>query len=357
MQKHTKHRLLVGLGMTLIASLVGARLYLNVWLPDYVNHVLDDMNGYHGSVADIDIALYRGAYRIHQLKVVKKQGNIPVPFIDIETVDLSIQWVALFHGRIVSNVELVKPVINFARNHAGTVTQNGAGVDWTKPIQELMPIDINLVTFREGKLTYQDFFTHPKVNLYIVHMHGEARNLRNVVDTEKTLPSHLHINGRSIGKGNLALNGRMNILRRIPDMDLEMKLEKVDLPALSNYTKAFAGFDIEKGSLNIYSELIVKNDHVSGYIKPLATDIFIVDLRNDSNPIELVWESLVSVVVEIFTNQPKDQFATKVPLEGNLEQVDTDTWTALGGIIRNAFFHAFSHGIDRDIKFETAPGK
>lgn len=344
-----------GILLLLALALIAARLYLNIWVLHYVNGVLGNIKGYEGSVEAIDIDLYRGAYRAHILKIRKKTGHMPTPFVDIETVDFSIQWGALFHGRIVSDVELQKPILNFAVNRAGTVEQTGAGADWSKTIKDLAPIDINLVTFNEGKLTYQDFSTTPQVNVYIHHMSGEARNLRNVVDETQALPSTIIVRGDSIGGGDLDLKGSMNILKPTPDMDLDIKLLHVHLPALSNYSNAYAAIDIREGNLNVYSEFIIKNNVVSGYVKPIATDIALIDLRKNPNPVKLVWETIVAAVVEIFTNQRKDQFATKIPLTGNLENIDTDIWSTLSGIVRNAFIKAFSNALDSDIKFNNAP--
>lgn len=335
--------------MLLIVAGIAGRLYLNVWVPRYVNEVLNNIKGYQGSVKDIDISLYRGAYRVHELRLDKKDGNIPTPFVFIETADISIQWGALLHGRIVSNVDLYKPNINFAVNPSGTQEQTGGGVDWTKPIKDLSPIDINLVTFNEGKLSYQDFSTTPKVNVYIHHMHGEARNLRNVVGAEG-LPSTLEVRGDSIGGGKLDIKGKMNILKTIPDMDLDFKLENVQLKALSDYSNAYAAVDIKGGDFNVYSEFIVKNNHVSGYVKPIANHVSLIDLRKSSNPFKVAWEAVVSVVVEIFTNHSKDQFATKVELDGSLDNINTDAWSAVSGIIRNAFIRSFSKGLEPDTK-------
>ena len=345
-RKHRKCYIWMAIVGVLVVVIVAARLYLNTWLLDYVNRVLNSVDGYQGSVASIDIDLYRGAYRLNELKVFKRTGKIPVPFIAADGVDLSIQWRALLLGRVVSDVDLESPILNFAKSQSGA-TQTGQGVDWTKPIKDLMPIDINLVTFRSGKLSYQDFSEEPKVNMYINDMHGEIRNLRNVEDANESLPSSVSVAGTSIGKGNLNMAGRMNILKPVPDMDLDIKLEKVHLPELSNYTKAYAAFDIEKGNLDLYSEIKVKNNQVSGYIKPIATDISLIDQRK-TNPVKLVWESIMTVVIEVFTNQPRDQFATRIPLEGNLDNIKTDMWSAVGGIIRNAWVEAFRHGWDNE---------
>jgi len=343
-----KRYIFYGILILIIGGLITARLYLNVWVKDYVNQVLDSIPGHKGTVADIDIDLYRGAYRIHQLKLYKKTGNIPTPFINIEVVDLSIEWGALFHGRIVSNADLTRPEINFAVNRAGTEEQTGAGVDWSKPIRDLSPIDINLVKFREGKLAYRDFSTTPQVNIYIHHMSGEVHNLRNVVDKQNRLPSTLAVKGDSIGNGKLTIDGKLNILKPFPDMDLDIKLEQVYLPALSDYSDAYASVDIREGDLDVYSEVTITDGQVSGYVKPIARQIALIDLRKHPNPLKLVWETVVAAAVKIFTNLPRDQFATKIPLEGNLNNIDTDTLAALGGIIRNAFFEAVKRGFDQD---------
>lgn len=335
----------------LVIALIAARIYLGVWLLGYVNKTLANIDGYHGSVEDIDIALYRGAYRIHNLKITKKNGNIPAPFVDIKTIDLSLQWSALFRGRIVSDIDLDAPVLTFAKSPSGTVTQTGREVDWDKPIRDLMPIDINVVTFKNGKISYRDFSSTPKVNVYINDMNGELRNLRNVADATTHLPSKVIINGDSIGNGKLMIRGNMNVLKSIPDMDIDLKLENANLVALTDYSNAYAAIDIKKGTLSVYSELIIKNNRVSGYVKPIASNISLIDLRKTNNPLKLLWESVSAVVVTIFTNQSTDQFATQIPLEGSLDNIDTNVWSAVGGIIRNAFIDALEKGVDGSAKF------
>jgi hypothetical protein len=328
---------------------------LDVWLLRYVNQSLNNIEGYKGSVECIGIDLYRGAYRINNLKITKKNGNIPVPFIDIDQADLSIQWAALIHGRIVSNADLYKPIINFAVGKSGTATQMGTAVDWTKPIKDLMPIDVNYVTFKEGTLTYRDYSTKPKVNIFIHNMSGEIKNLRNVVDASEPLPSHFTLQGNSIGGGGMKIEGKMNILKTVPDVDLNTKLENVNLHALSDFSNAYAAVDIKAGNLSVYSRLIIKDDQVSGYIKPIATHLSLIDLHKDANPIKLAWQSVVAVVVQVFTNLPKDQFATKIELKGNLDNINTDTWSAVGGIIRNAFISSLKKGLDPDTKTIKSP--
>ena len=78
--------------LTIIALLVVGRLVMPYAVKRYVNHKLQQLPGYGGSVGDVDIHLYRGAYTIHDVDVVKKTNEISIPFVKAERVDFSVQW-------------------------------------------------------------------------------------------------------------------------------------------------------------------------------------------------------------------------------------------------------------------------
>jgi hypothetical protein len=340
-----KRKIAIGFLVVIVAAVIVVHTYFAGWLLHYINRTLNNIPGYQGSVQSINIDLYRSAYRINKLVLNKKEGTIPTPFVAIDVVDFSLEWSALLHGRIVSNATLTHPVVNFAVNK--DVAQNGAGVDWTKPIKDLMPIDINHVLIKDGSVTYQDFAATPQVDIYIRHLDGEMDNLRNVQNPNQALPSSVAIRGSSIGNGNLSLKGRMNILNPMPDMDMYLALEKVDLPALNNYSEAYASFDFKSGTFDLYSQFNVKDNNVSGYVKPMVTHLE-VDVLKKPNPVQVAWSTVMAAILRIFTNPSKDQFATQIPLEGDLKNVSANTWSALGGIIYNAFIQAMNKGFDEN---------
>ncbi len=348
--KHRKRNIALGTVIVLALGLLGVRIYLPVWVTDYVNKTLDNIPGYSGSISDVDLALYRGAYIIYDLKLDKKaNGDIPAPFLDIKKIDLSIQWGALFKGAVVGDVTLTSPTINFATGRSGATTQTGVETDWTKPIKELMPLDINFVEINDGKIAYKDFSRKPAVDLFIDHLNARATNIRNADDRNVALPSDITARGNSIGGGKFALDGKMNIIKQVPDLDMTSKLEAVDLPAMNDYARAFAGVDFDQGNLNVYADLDVKDGRVSGFVKPLATNIHLIDWDTDEpDVLGVIWESLVSVVLEIFENQQKDQFGTQIALEGNIDNPQTSFWSALNGILRNAFVKAYSDTVKKE---------
>lgn len=349
MKKPKNFKILIGTVVVLAIALIGARAYLPVWVTGYVNQTLDNIPGYAGSIGDVDIALFRGAYVIRDLKLMKKVEDIPVPFLAIKSTDLSLQWGPLFRGEVVGDVTLNSPTINFAKGKRGATSQTGTETDWTQPIKRLMPLDINWVEINNGRIGYRDFSSVPNVDLFITKMYLKATNLRNVEDETNPFPSVITVRGDSIGGGRMTVDGRVNILRKLPDLDLKAKLETVSLPALNDYARTFAGIDFTKGTLNIYSDLLVKDGRVTGFVKPLATGIELVDVENqDKNPLNVMWESVVSALLEVFENQPKDQFGTQVRLEGNIDSPETDFWSTLSGILHNAFVKAYSQTIEEE---------
>ncbi len=122
--RHKKTKIFLSIIILLALALIGARIYLPYWVKDYVNGEINKLEGYSGQVADIDIHLWRGAYQIHKLDIRKTGSGIPVPFVAVETVDLSVEWRALFEGAIVAEIDLMNANLNFAVSSKG---QTAAG--------------------------------------------------------------------------------------------------------------------------------------------------------------------------------------------------------------------------------------
>lgn len=342
--------------LLIVVALIAGRLYLPIWLTDYVNKTLNNIPGYRGSIESIDVHLYRGAYSVNGLKLNKIDAGIPVPFLAINVVDLSLQWGALFDGRIVSDVHLYGPTINFAKGKGGT-EQTGKETNWNDPIKKLMPIDINVVEIQRGTITYKDFGSRPPVDIYIKNLNGTLNELRNTEDANVALPSSMDFRGDSIGGGKLGLKGKLNVLTKEVDMDIDGKLENADLTAFNSFSNAYGAINFKRGTMDIYTELAVKGGQLDGYVKPIVSNLSVDRVPEGTNPVQVIWSTLATFLLEIFSNQPNDQFATKVPLTGSLDKVQTKFWPTLGGIFRNAFVEAFTKGTDGDIEFNATKGE
>jgi hypothetical protein len=354
-----KFKITIAIGVILIAF----RLALPFLVTRYVNNVLSELPGHRGQIDGVSIQLIRGAYQIDSLKIFKVDGHKEIPFIDIPLTDLSVEWDALLHGEVVGEIHFENPVLNFIAGKKSEETkkgetggeQTGEDVDWTEPIKKLMPLKINHLTIKDGKVAFYDFTTKPKVDLFLHHVQMDAQNLNNARDNEDALPSRVFLQARSIGNGLLSVSMKINVMKPMPDLDMDMKFENVDLSALNDFFGAYARVDVESGRFNLYTEVAVKDGQISGYVKPLLNNLKVVDWKEDKEkPLQLVWESIVGFVAEVFENQPKNQFATRVPLAGVISSVHSSFWPAFWNIFRNAFVEAFDRNTDNTITLSSA---
>lgn len=341
--------------LLIIGLIILARILLPYFLERYVNKVLNDIPGYTGYVEDIDVALYRGAYVIEGLHLDKVNAEISTPFLEIPKTDISLEWKALFKGRIVSEIYLNDPVINYIYEDQKKETPEGEPevVDWRQALMDLVPIDINYFHVNNGKFSYVQFSEDPQIDLVLDHIVLSATNLRNVERTGGPLPSKIHATAVSFGGGSVLLTGKIDVMKKIPDLDLEFSLQKADVTALNETFLKFAGVDFARGTFELYAEAAIADGYLKGYIKPMFIDTELIG-EEDKGFFEKVWEGFVGVFKFLFKNQGTDTLATKTPFEGDLNAVDTGLTSTILNIFKNAWFSAFSFKVEEDINYSDA---
>ncbi|HNC32010.1 MAG TPA: hypothetical protein PKX08_18500, partial [Cyclobacteriaceae bacterium] len=70
-----------------------------------------------------------------------------------------------------------------------------------------------------------------------------------------------------------------------------------------------------------------------------------------------IWEALAGGASEVLENQPKDQFATKIPFEGRLDDPKANIWITIANVLQNAFVNALQPSIDNDINIGSVEKK
>ncbi len=199
-----------------------------------------------------------------------------------------------------------------------------------------------------------DFTTEPEINVYIENMDLLITNLTNVEQEEENLPSTISATGNTLGGGILNIDARFNVLKEIPDIDLTMKIEQVDLTALNEFVRAYSNTDIEQGTFNLYTEIVIDDAQLKGYVRPILENLEILDWEEEEGGfLKKAWEAMVAGVKEIFENPEEEQVATQTPLEGNLNQdnLDAGLWPTIWGLFKNAFVEALSKQTENAIDF------
>ncbi|WP_417861527.1 DUF748 domain-containing protein [Winogradskyella sediminis] len=336
----------------ILILLIAFRLYLPTLVKNNINKVLADIPGYYGQVEDVDIALIRGAYVINGMYLSKGTAESQVPFLNFPKSDISIEWKSLFKGKIVSEIIMTSPEVIYVFEDQKEESGDADVDDWTKALTDIVPIDINHFEVHDGKVAFVQLSAEPNIDLQIDKLELTADNLRNVVEKERILPSPIRASGVSIGKGKVSLEGNMNLVKEIPDMDLSFSLENAEATALNDFTNYYAGIDFDKGTFGVYSEVAIADGHLIGYVKPLLTDTKLIG--EGDGFLEILWEGFVGFFKFILKNQGTDTLATKVPFEGDLNNVEAGVWPTVLNIFKNAWIKAFTGEVDDDINFKDA---
>ena len=338
--------------VTLILILIALRLYLPIIVKDNVNKVLAEIPGYYGQVEDIDISLIRGAYVINGMYLNKVNAKTQIPFLKFPKTDISIEWKSLFSGHIVSEIIMSNPEIIYVQEDQSIAATEPDVDDWTKALTDLVPIDINHLTINNGKLAYVELNTDPNIDLQFNTLYLKADNLRNVKENERVLPSPITATAISIGGGEVKLNGNVNIVKEIPDMDVSFSLENADVKALNPFTRHYSGIDFEEGQFGLYSEIAIADGYFKGYMKPLLKNSKLIG--KDDGVLGVIWEGFVGFFKFVLKNQSTDTIATKIPMEGDLNNIKSGILPTIGGIFKNAWISAFKGEIDDEIEYKDA---
>jgi len=331
--------------LVLVVLLCTGRALMPSLVRDYVNRTLDRNLLYEGRVGEIGIHLLRGAYSIDEVHISQRTGNVPVPFFEARRVDFSIQWSALLHGRVVGQVVMNAPQLNFVAGSETNQEQTGSGGPWLEMIRDLFPFTINSAVVQEGAVHFRTYQSQKPVDIYLSHVNGTIDDLGNIDDQTKPLVTTVEATATAMDQAKLNLKMTLDPFSYKPTFKLAVRLLGLDVTRLNDFAKTFGKFDFKRGWFDLVLETDCKEGHFTGYIKPLFRDLKVfsltADLKEDT-ALQFFWQALVGGVTSLLKNVPRNQFGTMVPFSGVASGTTSpDVLATIGNILRNAFVRAY----------------
>ena len=337
--------------LIIIVVLIIARIILPYVLLQYANKRLASMPGYYGHVDDIDVSLYRGAYKLKCLYLDKSDSltKTLTQFFDVDLIDLSLEWAALFHGRLVGKVDFEYPTLRITKDKTGPGEVVKDTSNFRTLLNGFMPLKVNRMVMNHGTIHYLDTGASPKIDIFMTKAYILGENLGNVVDSSK-LPAKIHADALMCG-GNLDFHTRLNLLSVNPLFEMKAKLENADLTKFNNFFLAYGNFDVNSGNFGVYFELAAADGKYIGYVKPFIKNLKVIGKKDRHDSVmHLLWEEIIGAAGVLLRNQPHEQIATKIPIEGSFSKATkTDIWSAIAVLLRNAFIQALIPSIDNEI--------
>jgi hypothetical protein len=214
-------------------------------------------------------------------------------------------------------------------------------------------IQIAKLIIIDSEFGYTDAAADPHYRIFISHLTLSVTNLSNHFSQG---PTHVSLRGLFMGSGVTTVSGEFRPEKPGSDFDLNIAIRGTNLPSLNNLFRAYGRFDVAAGELSVYAQVTVRRGEMTGYVKPLFSNVKVYDARKDQNKSlpHKIYEHAVGLAAKVFTNSSTQKAATQVNLAGKLDSPDVSDWQALVEFLHNAFVKAILPGFDQQTKFATA---
>jgi hypothetical protein len=213
-------------------------------------------------------------------------------------------------------------------------------------------LKIDQAQLTEGAIAYRDEAGTPPYRLYIAALNLHVSDLSNQ-SAEGT--SALKLDGLFMGSGKTRLIGDFHPRQPAPDFDINLAVDNTQLTSMNDLLRRYGRFDVASGQISVYSQVTVRNNQISGYVKPLFTDLQVYSHTKDKGKpiLHQAYELAVGGAARLLRNHSTQAVATKVDLSGKFQQPNVSTMQALIQLIHNAFINAILPGFDRQEKIAS----
>jgi Domain of Unknown Function (DUF748) len=190
---------------------------------------------------------------------------------------------------------------------------------------------------------------------YRVFFANSDVHLTGLTNQSSDAPAQATMRGKFLGSGDTDATLAFRPGQKGGDLNLKVAVDRTDMVAMNQLLQAFGRFQVEAGDFAVYSEVVVHDGQISGYVKPLFKDVVVQhDAEVEKSIGQKIKERLVSTAAKILKNRPRREVATKVELTGRLDNPQTSIVQIVAGLVQNAFIRAILPGFDRSIQAAVA---
>lgn len=196
---------------------------------------------------------------------------------------------------------------------------------------------IGQVVLQQGHVNYTDDFVKPNYTADLVDITGKI----GTFGTEVAAPAPVDISASLADNGPVTIRGTANPLAKKPSLDLTASAHGIGLKHLTPYSLKYAGYPIEKGSLNVDLHYKLDNDQLTAenhlFIDQLTFGEHVVNDTETHLPVRLA--------ISLLKNS-RGQIDVNIPVSGSLSNpqfsLSSLIWSAVAHLIEKAVTAPFS---------------
>jgi hypothetical protein len=348
---------------TVLVVLIVLRLTAPTIITWYANRAIEQTPAIVGSVDDVDLALIDGAYSFKGVNIRQIGDKETFPLFIAERVDVSIFWRALIRGELVTEISIVNPIIGLYDRPEDKMFEDNAILDlntWIRLARYLTPFTIDKISVNNGTFIMDAQAQLKRSEFSVNNIQLVVVNIANSILADTVAIAELTGDIQNQAKVKVAANFDPNTQK--PTFDINLEMEKLPVSYIDSLMKFYAPFDLEAGQIELAGELKSVNGIVSGYVQAGIYDLDVFSWHEDvfedgDNPIQLIFDIIGGSLASLLEDDDKDLIATRMSIEGSLDDPDVSNFEALSGIFKNAFIEAYSMKVENSVSGLKKPSK
>jgi hypothetical protein len=272
---------------------------------------------YRSLAAGVDIDWLAPGYRLRGVRVVRRDGKIATPLLELARVDVRLEPLARR-----STVRIDGMRVHWVGGPGGT-SQLGEHVPWRRFLDAMAPgTVVQRIDFADARVRFQRA-REPALPVTLDNLHG-------AVDGLAADAAHFQAQGLLMAHAPLRIDARFDPRGPLDTLRLRARAREVELPRINAFARRWARLDFEGGEGEFGLSLDWTPPRIHGALVASLSGVDVSDLREDVGRRgvlgalrELVTGAGVALMQEPRTRRIDREFTIDAPVpalpEDNLE--------------------------------------
>ena len=339
---------------TVVILLIIARITAPRIILQKTNAYLEEFSPtYKGHIGDLDLSIIRGAYKLKDFELTLKDKKAE-KFANAELIDVSVAWREIFRGHLVTDLDLRKIDVVLTKKvmEAFKTAKEQSKKDTKEAANKLFPVRIERVDIKDSSIEVADILSIPEPERWkLTQIKGRASNL---TASESSPISLVSVQGKLFNQAAVQVVGNLNLMEEPPMWDVDVQMKDFNLPNANGVLKKELPLTITSGTLDLYGEVISKNDRIEGYMKPFMHNADIIADKESFKGFKHAAFEVGTAAANLFFRTAKDRtVATKVKFSYDKDGFKINSLDAIAEAFKNGFSEKLPEGIDEEISLTT----
>ena len=250
--------------------------------------------GYHGDVREVDLSVLSGEVHILGLSIVKSNGLVPVPFMQIEDFTLGFEPQGWGWRTALTLNELRVNIVD-----AESKAKQQWGPDFKlEELREQLPFELTALHIHDGQVHFRNFEAKPAVDAYVHKLEANWESLDGCLPPGwPTCQSKVKARAGVMGSGALVARGTFD-REKGPKMQASAQLDNLRAKQLNPVLLKYVRIDAQNGRIDLDARYTQHREARRLVLVPRLYDMNIAG--NDSERTSWVREAAAGVAAGWF---------------------------------------------------------